>query len=589
MSRIASLISMRFLWIPTSILFIVAVQAALLWKSCEYSSPTPDEPAHLLAGIDYWQTGSTHLYNVNPPLTKLWSTLPIVVGQTVDLPRYGSLIWDERDSRSEFYFGSLFVKQEGERFFEYLLTARRMCAIFAVVGTFGVFCLAAVLLDVKAAFLAAMIWAFNPITLGHGAILASDIPGASMGCWAILAAYLSLRETTIHSLIWTGVLIGLAILTKFTWLVAIPLWPCAVWAFETFLKRDTAVHCVRGYWSRQAISVFCVFFVAWVVVCTGYRWQGMLTPLGEFKFVSETLRGENENRFRDTWMHSLPAALPSDMIRGMDQQWQDFDKPLWAYLNGQWQKGGWWYYYLCALAIKLPLGLLLLLAIGVLVSRRNIPLLLIIVCPTLVFLWLVSTKTNMNEHTRYLWVILPLIIVLAASAINAKLLLIRILAVGCGVWTVYAGLVSFPCGLTYGNELVGSSRNTWRVLAGSNIDWSLDWLATKRWLKKTGDTSCVALHGKWLDSIQGSGLNVSSFVPQSIRDRVHAGEEIVVTLILPVDSRLTVQRDNGYPTMAQQLIAEKILCCTEVYRVPIRDIGAIREIVWLDPDAPFFW
>ena len=127
------------------------------------------------------------------------------------------------------------------------------------------------------------------------------------------------------------------------------------------------------------------------------------------------------------------------------------------------------------------------------------------------------------------------------------------------------------------------------MLAGSNIDWSLDWLATKRWLKKTGDTSCVALHGKWLDSIQGSGLNVSSFVPQSIRDRVHAGEEIVVTLILPVDSRLTVQRDNGYPTMAQQLIAEKILCCTEVYRVPIRDIGAIREIVWLDPDAPFFW
>ena len=95
------------------------------------------------------------------------------------------------------------MKQEQSRFIQYLFIARRMCAAFAVAGTIGVFCLGTVLVDRKTGILAAAIWAFNPITLGYGAILSSDISGASVGCWAIFAAYLSLKKKTIQSMIWT--------------------------------------------------------------------------------------------------------------------------------------------------------------------------------------------------------------------------------------------------------------------------------------------------------------------------------------------------------------------------------------------------
>ena len=52
---------------------------------------------------------------------------------------------------------------------------------------------------------------------------------------------------------------------------------------------------------------------------------------------------------------------------GIDRQKYDFDEAgFWSYLRGHWRQGGWWYYYLYALAIKEPLGtwLLALLALA---------------------------------------------------------------------------------------------------------------------------------------------------------------------------------------------------------------------------------
>jgi len=543
----------------------------------------------LIAGIDYWQSGSTHLYNVNPPLSKLWSTLPIALNREVALPRFGSPIWDERQTRSEFVLGGRYLRQEGKNFMEQLITARRMCAVFAVAGTLGVFCLAWIFSNTHAAFIAAVVWAFHPSTLSHGAILGSDIPGAAMGCWAILASYLSLRRPTLVSLFWTGVLIGLAVLTKFTWLVAIPLWIFAVWWFETRLTEGKDAFFIKGYLSRVAVRVFGVLFVAWFVVCSGYRWHGMLEPLGEFRFVSNTLRGENENRFRIPLLSPIPALLPGDMIRGIDQQWEDFDQPRWGYLNGQWQRGGWSWYYLNALGVKLPLGSLLLFSIGAIVSRRNVPFLMVTLGPSATILLLISLKTNMNEHTRYLWLILPLLIVLGASAIQAKTFVIRLLAIILTSWSVYVGVVNFPCGLSYTNELLGGSRNAWRSLAGSNLDWDTEWIAIKKWMMITNQTQNVAFAGYTLDGMQSAGLTVSSVIPSAFHDRVDVGEEIEVLLILPVDARLKLQRDYDFPTRTQQLQSEKILCCTELYRVPLRSVRAIREIVWLDPNTPYSW
>ena len=48
------------------------------------------------------------------------------------------------------------------------------------------------------------------------------------------------------------------------------------------------------------------------------------------------------------------------MITGIDLQKWDFDRDRSSYLRGEWRIGGWWYYYLYALLVKLPIGFLLL-------------------------------------------------------------------------------------------------------------------------------------------------------------------------------------------------------------------------------------
>ena len=82
----------------------IAIQSIFLWIGCGQLSPTPDEFAHLAAGIEYWHTGSLDLYNVNPPLTKLWISLPAVFEGAI-VP---TIPLDERynlDARYEFTRG----------------------------------------------------------------------------------------------------------------------------------------------------------------------------------------------------------------------------------------------------------------------------------------------------------------------------------------------------------------------------------------------------------------------------------------------------------------------------------------------------
>ena len=54
--------------------------------------------------------------------------------------------------------------------------------------------------------------------------------------------------------------------------------------------------------------------------------------------------------------------LPKSYVEGIDLQKRDFEHyNEKSYLNGVWSDHGWWYYYLEALALKVPLGTWLLL------------------------------------------------------------------------------------------------------------------------------------------------------------------------------------------------------------------------------------
>src|SRR5262245_3954136 len=65
--------------VPLLIVLLLLVHVGLFFHCALEDSATFDEVGHLTAGLSYWQSDSFALYNVNPPLPKLLSTLPLLL------------------------------------------------------------------------------------------------------------------------------------------------------------------------------------------------------------------------------------------------------------------------------------------------------------------------------------------------------------------------------------------------------------------------------------------------------------------------------------------------------------------------------
>ncbi|MFK7738010.1 MAG: glycosyltransferase family 39 protein [Pirellulaceae bacterium] len=564
-------------------------------------SPTRDEAAHLAAGIEYWRTGRAELYNVNPPLVRLWATLPIAICTDLVVPRTPE--FGDKTVRQEFVRGKLLRDELGNSFLGYLNTARYMCVPIVLLGTLGVYLLARQIFCETAGTVAAAAWALNPIVLGYGALYTCDIAAGSAGVWAVYAGLLAHRHGTPVDAIVAGVLLGFAIATKSVWIIAILLWP--IGAILLLASRSCVrVRCltptknpgptlVRTA-SRGACLVLLILLSAWLVVLGSYRFVDTFRTLDEFEFVSDFLNGgevAKGNRFVGTMLGRVPVPFPGALVRGIDQQWQDFDEPSDSFLFGQWQQGGWWYYYLMALSLKLPLGLLAMVAISILTLRVRMEALL--VCfgiPAVLFL-LVSAKTNMNEHTRYLWSALPFIAILASgvfvgttrtSFVGIPLKGLRVLSFVCLIWIVHQGFGTWPFGLSYSNELTGGPSHTSKYLAGSNVDWNHGWLAVRDWLSREGqEMPCVLVEPDpgYFDCI---GIPTSQSVPRKVRE---SGWEENAVILISTENRMGMSRPRHAfePWVLRDY--DLIGCCVEKRIVSFEEATRMEGVRWYSPSG----
>jgi hypothetical protein len=119
------------------------------------------------------------------------------------------------------------------------------------------------------------------------------------------------------------------------------------------------------------LQLLTILLLALYILNLGYVFDGSFTRLKEFSFVSTSLSGLEKpgdvgNRFKDSWLGQLPMPVPKQYLRGVDllkMAFEDYSQP--SYLRGEWKYGGWWYYHIYGLAVKMSHGsqLMVLLAI----------------------------------------------------------------------------------------------------------------------------------------------------------------------------------------------------------------------------------
>jgi hypothetical protein len=463
---------------------------ALLAYAATRASPTTPESSALVAGVYHWKTGRIDLYEVNPPLVRMWATIPVLLA----MPEWRSDEVDARPpGRPEYTLGSRFILwngREGDRFFVW---ARWMCIPISVIGSLTAFFWARELFGPAAGFLAIGLWSVSPSTLAMGQLMATDMAAGSFG---LLASYLFwrwLKSPSWMMAILAGGGCGLACLSKTTWLILLPLWP-TLWCLLRF---------VPGCYDhrKEALQMTAALSIGLAVIHCGYLGDEMLPKLGEFRFASAALSGEpdvtlrlsgNDNRFRGGWLEGLPLPLPRSLVVGVDLQRFDFEQHHYSYLRGTWRSPGWWYYYLYAIAVKEPCGLIVLVLLALCQRLRSpfaqaineVPVL----APCLSFCLLVSMQTGMNEHFRYIFPVIPFLIVWVSSCgthlrLSSLFGLEAVLVCTAVVSYATSSLMSFPHAISHFNEIVGGGRSGYRHLLGSHIDVGQDLGEFERWCK----------------------------------------------------------------------------------------------------------
>lgn len=475
------------------VLALLGLYGGMLAWSAAVHSPVKDEVPALAAGIRHWQVGQFNLFRVNPPLVRMVAALPVLSLQpATDWSRLHDVV----GRRPEFDVGEDFIRGNGERSFWLFTVARWACLPFSVLGAYICFRWARELYGFSSGITALILWCFSPSVVGHAPLITADAAAAALGMVAGYLFWRWLRNPTWSDAAIAGLALGLAELAKTTWIVLFLVWP-TLWTAWNLSKRPLVPW---DRWGRLTM----ILVLGICVINLGYGCEGSFHRLGDIRFISRALAGAVDyrdtafaggNRFSGSCWAWLPVPLPLSYVQGIDIQKRDFEAGYYSYLAGRWSGRGWWYYYLYALAIKVPLGtwILVVLALvlglfgpGYAASWREE---LVLVAPIVVVLALVSSQTGFNHHMRYVLPIFPFAFVWASKV--AKVFssppatrlrpLLAGLVVAALSGSVASSLWIYPHSLSYFNELVGGPRRGHEHLLDSNIDWGQDLLYLKQW------------------------------------------------------------------------------------------------------------
>lgn len=321
---------------------------------------------------------------------------------------------------------------------------------------------------------AAGLWALGllaaqPLVLGHGFVVHTDIAAAA--CWVWTGTWLHrwLRGRP-RAWLMTGLWLGLALLAKFSsvhlaLLVALVILSAAL----------------RPERRREIFKLAGTTLVAGVVLVAG-TWPGVRNATVQTIVQLQELHGGRrtggESSFRAV-SRIAPASVPAaHWILGLvfvaetNRLGQGVN-----YFLGSVRTDGFPLYFPVALALKVTAPFLAaLLWAGVMSIRRRPPPSALPLALAAGF-FLAVTGSSYNIGARHIMPVLPLLAVAAGCAVLRWRLAARIaLALGLAA----CAAASFPHFIAHFSILAGGSRHGDRYLHDSNLDWGQDWVRLAR-------------------------------------------------------------------------------------------------------------
>ena len=423
---------------PAALALILIVIASLrLVATYRVLSHTTDEPAHLAAGIEWIQNGTYTYEDQHPPLARIAGALGIYIA--------GS-----RWSRNpDMYAEGFHLLGQNQRYTHALFFSRLFMLPFFWIGAAAVYFWGLRTGGAGAALFSTLLFTTMPPVLAHAGLATTDMALTAFVTATLVASLYWAEKPGWGNSFGLGILLGLALLSKFSALVFLPAAWLLMWAAHWLMAWPGLPNAIRKA-ARLVPWAGVAAVVAAFTIWAGYRFA--VGPVA--------------------YLHSvLPAPA---FFTGIRYVYLHNNEGHLAYLLGQRSQTGFWYYYPVVLAVKTPLATLILLmtAIWFAIRRRDrlpIAMPLALIAAVLA----VGLFSHINIGIRH---ILP---IYAGFAVCGGAVLNRIfheksrwpmaVATGLLIWQIASGALQHPDYIAYTNELAGSHPE--RILADSDLDW----------------------------------------------------------------------------------------------------------------------
>ncbi|HJU91076.1 MAG TPA: glycosyltransferase family 39 protein [Gemmatimonadaceae bacterium] len=474
-------------------------------------SQTYDEPGHIAAGMEWWQHGRFTFEEQHPPLARAAVALgPYLAGHRL------------RGSPSMWVEGNAILYANGvEGYTKNLSLARAGMLPFFILACVAVWVWARRLGGDTAALGAIIAFAGSWPVLAHAGLATNDMAVTATLNASLLAYWCWLERPDLRRSVLLGVSLGAAVVSKLSTVLFFPVGAAGLTIAWLLSRRRRESATMRSISYPRGLGIA--------------GWASILTIWAAYRFS-----------FR--WLGTMPLPAP-ELVAGIYQVIHHSAIGHASYLFGERSLTGWWYYFPVVLALKTPLPMLFLAAMGAAFPfiRRSRDEAWVVAAPAIaaIAMLLAVLPSSINAGVRYVLPLYPLLAVSAGIAVDhlwrggelrsrvARAAVIALLA-----WQLFGAVRAHPDHLPAFNELGG--RRPERLVDDSNVDWGQDLLRLGDELRqrRIGDVT-VAYYGT-ADPTQHLGASYHRLAPsQAATGWIAVSERYLVGI---VDGRI----DDGY-------------------------------------------
>lgn len=467
-----TIISVLLIWIVSISLYLSANTA-----------PTSDEFTFVTSGYSYWKTMDFRMNTEQPPLLKLIDTIPLLFMSDIKFPIEHASWKKAKLFENDGFYKEFIFHANNDKKEKMLFATRAMNSALSLILAIIILLWATELFGKWAGVLALAIYSFEPTILAYSSLFMMDSGFTLFATIAFYTLWKYIKNPTTKNLAFAAIAFGLTQLTKHTAILLYGIYPAIMIVYLIAGKVKTPKRFANKKIIFLATSYITIALMGLLFINATYGFKGTFQTAQQMfdndNNIDKTIYTPQklfENPYLKFISQNIPLPLPYYYVKGLGYVTAEAKAERTIYLFGEHSKNGFWSYYILSYLVKTPIPILIMLiaaAIWFAAAKKNIEDDLILIVPTLIYVFLFSINQK-QIGLRHLLQIYPLLMIFISRIANSKIsakATAKTAIILMAVWLVFEAGIAFPDYISYQNEIIGID-NGYKYFADANVDFS---------------------------------------------------------------------------------------------------------------------